>query len=118
MFALLAVVASASDLGQYQEQQQEDDEHTPYQFSYAVDDDDTVFSRSEQGDEEGDVTGEYCCCCCPLPGRLTPAVAQGLLVSNVAAGQGRHGPAVPQLRWCRVDRPKEAESGARQTGAL
>ena len=60
MFALLAVVASASDLGQYQEQQpEEDDEHTPYQFSYAVDDDDTVFSQSEQGDEDGDVTGEY-----------------------------------------------------------
>lgn len=60
VFALLAVVTSASELQQYQEQQQEDgDEHTPYQFSYAVDDDDTVFSQSEQGDEDGDVTGEY-----------------------------------------------------------
>ena len=54
--ALLAAVASASDLGQYRE---EEDEPAPYQFSYAVSDDDTVFSQSEQGDEHGDVTGRY-----------------------------------------------------------
>ena len=63
MLAMLVMVASASDLRQYQEQQQqeeeEEEEHTPYQFSYAVNDDDTVFSQSEQGDEDGDVTGEY-----------------------------------------------------------
>ena len=60
VIAMLAAVASASDVSQYreQEQQEEDIEHTPYQYSYAVDDD-TVFSHSEQGDEEGDVTGEY-----------------------------------------------------------
>ena len=55
---MLVVVASASDVRQYQEEEGDDD-HTPYQFSYAVDDDDTVFSQSEQGDEDGDVTGEY-----------------------------------------------------------
>ncbi|KAF0309062.1 Cell death specification protein 2 [Amphibalanus amphitrite] len=59
LFALVAA-ASASDLGQYgDEQEHQDVEHTPYEFSYAVEDDDTVFSQSEQGDEEGDVEGEY-----------------------------------------------------------
>ena len=51
--------------------------------------------------------------CFPLVG-LRPTVAQRLSVRQVAAGQGRHGPAVPQLRRSRVYGPEEAETRARQ----
>ena len=37
-----------------------------------------------------------------------PAVAQGPSVVEVAAGQGRHGPAISQLRRVRVYAPEEA----------
>ena len=36
---------------------------------------------------------------------------------QVAAGQGRHGPAVPQLRRSRVYGPEETETRARQEEA-
>ena len=57
--------------------------------------------------------------CFPLVG-LRPTVAQRLSVRQVAAGQGRHGPAVPQLRRSRVYGvygPEETETRARQAGA-
>ena len=54
--------------------------------------------------------------CFPLVG-LRPTVAQRLSVRQVAAGQGRHGPAIPQLRRSRVYGPEEAETRARQAGA-
>ena len=48
---------------------------------------------------------------------LRPAVAQGLLVVQVAAAQGRHGPAVPQLLSRRVDGAEEAKPHTRQAWA-
>ena len=48
---------------------------------------------------------------------LRPTVAQRLSVRQVAAGQGRHGPAVPQLRRSWVYGPEDTESRARQAGA-
>ena len=64
-------------------------------------------------------SGLTCCYCCVLLGSaygLRPTVAQRLSVRQVAAGQGRHGPAVPQLRRSRVDSPEETETRARQAG--
>ncbi|XP_037078387.1 adult-specific cuticular protein ACP-20-like [Pollicipes pollicipes] len=61
VFAVVLALATASDLRRYggEQEEEEDSDHTPYQFSYSVDDEDTVFSQSEEGDDEGDVTGEY-----------------------------------------------------------
>ncbi|XP_037078399.1 uncharacterized protein LOC119099365 [Pollicipes pollicipes] len=61
VFAVVLALATASDLRRYggEQEEEEDSDHTPYQFSYSIDDEDTVFSQSEEGDDEGDVTGEY-----------------------------------------------------------
>ena len=46
-----------------------------------------------------------------------PAVAQGVSVSQVPAGQGRHCPAISQLRRVWVDVPEQAKACASQAGA-